>query len=77
MLSLHVCTEALNAEDAKLRSGFAKIRDSVNTVDHTQKSHMCSRRSKKSTMSCFMKPCDLIYKSVIHATVIKIFITII
>lgn len=45
MLSLHVCTEALNVEDVKLISGLAKIRDSANTVHHTQKSHMCCRLS--------------------------------
>lgn len=36
MLSLHVCTEALNVEDAKLRSGFVRIRDSANSTPHTK-----------------------------------------
>lgn len=40
MLSLRVCTDALNVEDAKLRSGFVKIRDPANTVHPTPKPHV-------------------------------------
>lgn len=46
MLSLHVCTEALDVEDVKLISGLAKMRDSANTV-HTHINHICVAGSPK------------------------------